>query len=1394
MKNAKWHVHRAGLLNFWYYDDEEFNFANGKLLLRGNNGSGKSVTMQSFIPVLLDGRKSPDRLDPFGSRARKMEDYLLGEKDVVDLDERTGYLYLEYKREGLEQYITTGIGLKAKRNSAMEFWGFVILDNLRIGRDFLLYKNEYSAELGKEQKIPLTRIELENRLGNGGKVVRTSKEYMVLVNKYIYGFEDVADYEELIKLLIQLRSPKLSKDFKPTVIYEILNESLPALSDEELRPLSDTIENMDQTKQQLEQLEKEQKSLKQLCKQYEPYNQLVLWEKAQGLIKTNNELAKFHDKEKELQENLVGFQAEKVRLESDLRKLRQENEILPDEIRKLQKHEVFDIEKEKSALEQKILAEQAKLQSKKQSLFKQKSKELEFKQKIIAEEQKLNELDSKLKELLVDLDFNGEEAEFPNHDLAHQEFITRFKNQEFVFDLWKKESQEYEQKLKNVLKILERLAKTQEAYQEADLELGEARKKADLKEKEVIKWYDYFDEEKDSLLSAAYEWQKGNQELMISDFEMQRLARVINNIFEDYYLEDLNQLVHEAYKANFRQLEQKRVKIKQQITDKHEEIAAKDNEISQWKNKKDPEPLRHKDTIQARKELAAKNIPYLPFYQAVEFKEHVTFEQRERIESAISQMGILDALIVPEKHFKNITQSDKVLKPNPQFFKHTLAELLYPTPVEGGGVTAEEIDNVLRSILLEGSGENLAVIKEDGTYQIALLQGHAPQEDASRYIGQEARRRYWQEMIARLTEELRELLHETDQLTSALGEVEKRQEILQKELESFPTAKDVKEAYDTWKGLVLESKILNNDVDSKNNKVKKLLEALNSIKDTLRESVKYLTLAVNKEAYESAIANMETYHKNLQELELTYKDYCNSSKMLAYFQQNQINAMELVDELKGEINIINSELAKMGLQLENAKERLNILGAEEIRQKINRVEKRLAEIPDQLLKTQKEITNLINMLDKTNAEIQRLNTKKLYYQKLLELWQKTFDEELNLGLVKAVEGLVSTGKLTEKAQKVKSSLSSLIPDQVDRQKLTDRLNQVFFQEQGVLVEYRVVQQMIGELEGLGGDLESLGEDQQIVELLFDELAQKSRRVQVLLEYAGKRVSPFFVLEQLDKDIQLQQTILNDKDRELYEEILMNSVGRIIRARISRAEEWVKKIDRLMTERNTSSGLTFSLRWRPLTAEWEDELDTKELVELLRLDPKYLKTQDMDKITQHFRSKISRAKEVMAEKDYGETFHQIIKEMLDYRKWFQFTLYYQRAGEKKKELTNNVFYTFSGGEKAMAMYIPLFSAAYSRYQEARKDAPYIISLDEAFAGVDENNIRDMFELVEKLGFDYIMNSQALWGDYDTVSALSICELVRPQNAPYVTVIRYQWNGKERQLVLPEEKDVLLETAK
>ena len=50
---------------------------------------------------------------------------------------------------------------------------------------------------------------------------------------------------------------------------------------------------------------------------------------------------------------------------------------------------------------------------------------------------------------------------------------------------------------------------------------------------------------------------------------------------------------------------------------------------------------------------------------------------------------------------------------------------------------------------------------------------------------------------------------------------------------------------------------------------------------------------------------------------------------------------------------------------------------------------------------------------------------------------------------------------------------------------------------------------------------------------------------------------------------------------------------------------------------------------------------------------------------------------------------------------------------------------------------------------------------------------------------MINSQVLWGDYDTVPGLAIYYLQRPENAKFVAVTPYIWNGKER--ILVEEAD-------
>lgn len=172
-------------------------------------------------------------------------------------------------------------------------------------------------------------------------------------------------------------------------------------------------------------------------------------------------------------------------------------------------------------------------------------------------------------------------------------------------------------------------------------------------------------------------------------------------------------------------------------------------------------------------------------------------------------------------------------------------------------------------------------------------------------------------------------------------------------------------------------------------------------------------------------------------------------------------------------------------------------------------------------------------------------------------------------------------------------------------------------------------------------------------------------------------------------------------------------------------------------------------------------------------------EEITKVSKHFRSIIQREKARQEMNNETPNYMDLVRNALDYRKWYEFKMSYIRTNEGKKDLTNAAFNRFSGGEKAMAMYVPLFAAVNAQYQKANAtDHPRIIALDEAFAGVDEKNIATMFEMVESLDFDYIMNSQALWGCYETVKNLKISELLRPANADYISVINYIWNGKEK----------------
>src|SRR5947209_18959697 len=104
----RFRLSRAGVLNVWQYDDQVFEFADGRLLLRGTNGAGKSKTLEMLLPFVLDGDKL--RMTASG---RHHTSLLWLMTDGYDGNSRIGYLWVEFVRsgdDGAPEWVTCGIG------------------------------------------------------------------------------------------------------------------------------------------------------------------------------------------------------------------------------------------------------------------------------------------------------------------------------------------------------------------------------------------------------------------------------------------------------------------------------------------------------------------------------------------------------------------------------------------------------------------------------------------------------------------------------------------------------------------------------------------------------------------------------------------------------------------------------------------------------------------------------------------------------------------------------------------------------------------------------------------------------------------------------------------------------------------------------------------------------------------------------------------------------------------------------------------------------------------------------------------------------------------------------------------------------------------------------------
>ncbi|MGP3969756.1 hypothetical protein [Streptomyces sp. 6N223] len=282
---TRWLPSRAGVLNVWRYYDEVFTFHQGRLLLRGPNGTGKSKALELLLPFLFDASLRPNRLSTFGGSERTMHWNLMGEG--AGGVTRVGYVWLEFtavrsadhsreEEDGEQDWFTIGARLQASNRTTS------------VGADYFTLRGRVGVPgglpLADEAKRPLTRAALAEALAGRGEVYPAAADYRAAVRQALFPGLTEQRYDALITALLQLRTPKLSERLDPSLLSTLLSKALPPLDRGELAELADGFERLDRQREELRRLDDQVAAADTLAARQRTYARRVLRADATALI------------------------------------------------------------------------------------------------------------------------------------------------------------------------------------------------------------------------------------------------------------------------------------------------------------------------------------------------------------------------------------------------------------------------------------------------------------------------------------------------------------------------------------------------------------------------------------------------------------------------------------------------------------------------------------------------------------------------------------------------------------------------------------------------------------------------------------------------------------------------------------------------------------------------------------------------------------------------------------------------------------------------------------------------------------------------------------------------------------------------------------------------------
>jgi len=1360
----RWQPIRLGVVELFHYDVEEFWFHDGRLLFRGNNGTGKSKLLSLTLPFLFDANLRSSRIEPDGDSGKKMAWNLL----MGNYKRRIGYTWIEFgrrDRDGHVHYVTLGAGLSAVEGRPnVEAWFFMLANGenggSRVGKDF-----RFTSEHGNV----LTRDRLREAIEGHGKVFDNASLYRRSVDEKLFNLGEKR-YDALMDTLIQLRQPQLSRKPDEAGLSHALTEALPPMPADMLTDVADSLNQLEEDRRQLDDIKALHKAVDVFNSRYERYARIQSRRRARELRQAQTEfdnasqarnaaqltLESARSAETDAVQALENAQshlnAERARLET----LRS-NPAMQDANR-LQNAEQDLERRRKSAASEEVASEQCRTR-----LLLEAERTEEYAAKVRSVE---SSLVAARNECMPYAERAGLSFEFGNSHLLKG----------LPAELATVASREFDG-------LVSELRHATAARREAIALLKQRRRaveQADMRLKEVQRTVD---EARSDLTDAAARRAEADMEaeragqLLVDEWVSHTESLVQLEFDTDAQIEALTEWVATpqgenparaalqlAYRGRQTQFASDEAALNGQCklyeSDIRELVAERD-ELNAGRDPTPPVPY-------TRGGHTRTDVPGAPFYTLVDFREQVDDAQRAGLEAALEASGLLDAWVAADGCvFSTDGQPwlDSQWSSGPVVPGKSLGDWLDVDSPPEGAVSGDVVGRLLSGVACSADETSAdprsdAWVSPSGRFRLGSLAGAWTKEQAL-YIGQRARTEARLQRLEAIRTELERLQACLADLQTGLTRLADARTQADRELSTAPTDAGLLDAMQAVAVATRDFQSVRTRLDRAEAQFREAEHARLAAMDLLQNDAIDLHLPVDDHALASVEEALVYCSDKLHDVVGYARDYCRAQPELSVQREREMEVRLQHEECL-------ERLGEARLEAEEAQVRFETLR--------DTVGEEVASLLARLNAAKETVTVGENSLKTANDARRAAGENRATVAQKTENAQLILDERADLR-----ERAISQLQRFASSSLLSSALPELdLPDLTVGWTIDPALTLARRIEQALVnvaddddTWTRVQKHVNEDLMDLQRTLGALGH-QAVAETSDWGLV-------VLVIFHGKNERPDQLATRLADEIAQRAQLLSAHERAVLENHLQAEIATEIQRMLRAAETHVNAVNKELEKRPTSTGVRYRLRWLPLT-ELEGAPVGLEVARerLLNTSADLWSMEDRRVVGDmlHLQIKAERDRSESASLpgagEAGQSLFDQLSRALDYRRWHRFRVERLQAGQWKK-LSGPA----SSGERALGLTVPLFAAISSFYsQSSNPHAPRLMLLDEAFAGIDDPARAHCMGLIREFDLDFVITSEREWACYATLPGVAICQLQRREGVDAVFVSRWIWDGRAR----------------